>query len=109
MAFKDQNGKITIDEVAAQNDIKRIAAAEEHLRVAENYLVQMENLASDFSGKTAESIIQACQTLRSKVALMITKSEYTSTKIKYVLCKYEAIDRELKNLMNSDIGNGGKV
>ena len=51
MAFKDANGRITIDEVAAQKDISNINAALEHLLTADSLLTQMINIASEFSGE----------------------------------------------------------
>ena len=47
MAFKDANGRITIDEVAAQKDIASIRAAMEHLNTADVLLTQMIHTASE--------------------------------------------------------------
>ena len=59
MAFKDENGKITIDEIAAASDIKHINEAKEHFSAAYDLLSQMINMASEFSGKTGPAIVEA--------------------------------------------------
>ena len=108
MAFKDSNGKITIDEVAAAKDVANIRAAYEHLATAEKLLSQMINIASGFSGNTGKSIAQASVTLQKQVRLMMEYSDNTVKSIQYVIRKYEEIDRSLKELINS-YPQGGEV
>ena len=52
MAFRDENGKITIDEQAAQQDIKNLNRSKESLTTAIDHLKEIIALASEFSGNT---------------------------------------------------------
>lgn len=101
MAFKDQNGKITIDEVAALSDIKHIKEAEVHFSTAYDLLSQMINMASEFSGKTGESIVEASRNLQKQIKAMMDASDYTTQRIHSIVKKYEQIDADLKKLMEN--------
>lgn len=101
MAFKDSNGKITIDEGAAQKDITNIKAATEHLSAANRLLTQMINIASEFSGETGKAIVDALGELQKQVNQMMDYSFNTISAINSVVKKYEQIDRELKSLINN--------
>ena len=103
MAFRDENGRITIDEIAAASDIQHIEAAKEHLTTACNMLTGMNNKALDFSGKTGTSVSEACMALQKQVNKLLEASGITQQKIDGVVKKYEKIDSDLKALMN----NGG--
>lgn len=101
MAFRDANGRITIDEVAAQRDIANFRAAIDHLRTADTLLTQMIGIASEFSGETGKAIVEACSELQNQIRSLISYSEQTTVSIDKVIRKYEQIDRELKELINN--------
>ena len=101
MAFKDANGKITIDEVAAQRDIANIRASIEHLDVVDRLLTQMIQSASEFSGDTGKAIIDSCSSLQSQIRMMRDYSDRTAISIDSIIKKYEQIDRDLRDIMNS--------
>ena len=99
MAFRDENGKITIDEIAAASDIRHIESAKEHMATALNMLTNMTNQASNFSGKTGESIVFACNKLQKQIMNTIVESEKAIDNIKQTIKKYEQIDRNLKDII----------
>lgn len=103
MAFRDENGKITIDEIAAASDIKHIEAAKEHLKIACNLLTTMNNKAIDFSGKTGTSVSDACIALQKHINKLLEAGNVTQKNIECIVKKYERIDSDLKELVN----NGG--
>ena len=104
MAFKDANGRITIDEVAAQKDISNINAALEHLLTADSLLTQMINIASEFSGETGKAITETSHVLQKQLRALIDYSKRTTGSIDRVVSKYEQIDRELKELISNYSG-----
>ena len=101
MAFKDANGRITIDETAAQKDIANIKAATEHLHNADTLLTQIIKTASEFSGETGKAVVETSSELQKQVRSLISYSEASTASIDRVVRKYEQIDRELKELINS--------
>ena len=101
MAFKDANGRITIDEVAAQKDIASIRAAMEHLNTADVLLTQMIHTASEFSGETGKALIDACSELQKQIRSLNNFSENATIATDKTIKKYEQIDRELKELINN--------
>ncbi len=100
MAFKDSNGRITIDDIAAEKDIANVRAANEHLIIAEKLLSQMITISSGFSGNTGKSISEASALLQKQVRLMMEYSDNTVNSIHAVIRKYEEKDRQLKELIN---------
>lgn len=100
MAFKDANGKITIDEVAAQKDIAQIEAAVEHFESSVDMLSQIINLSTSFSGETGKAIIETTLQIQKQVKSMIDYSLKTKNAIGYVVKKYEEIDKNLKNIID---------
>lgn len=100
MAFRDENGKITIDEVAAQSDIKSLAVIKEHLQAALNYISQIERESADLSGNTATVISETAQQLQAQIKSMMSEIESTSENIDGTVRKYQLIDHNLKNAIN---------
>lgn len=101
MAVKDANGRITIDEVAAQKDINAIRAAMEHLSTADNLLTYMIYMASEFSGETGKALVDTCAQLQKQIRSLNNFSENATIAIDNTIKKYEQIDRELKELINN--------
>ena len=101
MAFRDANGRITIDEVAAQKDINAIRAAMEHLSTADNLLTHMIHMASEFSGETGKALVDTCAQLQKQIRSLNNFSENATIAIDKTIKKYEQIDRELKELINN--------
>ena len=54
MAYRDMNGKVMIDEAAAQADIRQERQAEQILRRAANALQAVQNESNSFQGRSEE-------------------------------------------------------
>ena len=75
MAYRDENGKITIDDVAAGEDIKK--------------------------GQTAQAIYDKSQELINQIQRLDNNLEETTNYIRHVLAVYKAKDEMLKAIMAS--------
>ena len=73
MAFRDSNGKITIDEVAAQKDINYINAAIQDLQAARDSLNEIMHQAQSFSGRTAVSMTECSARLIKEYDSLISQ------------------------------------
>lgn len=99
MAYYDENGRITIDEVAAEKDLKNLSVAMEHFLTAKEYLNQIISVASTFSGKTANAIDEQARMLLSQLESIINTDDELAEQIKSAVDKYKKIDSNLKNIM----------
>lgn len=99
MAFTDQNGKITIDEIAAQQDIKNMAAAKENLTAAADSLKEAMALASELSGDTAATIEDTARQFIKQIDATITSIDTASHNIETTVRTYQAMDSKLKNVI----------
>lgn len=103
MAFRDENGKITIDEQAAQQDIKKLNRSKESLTTAIDHLKEIIALASEFSGNTGTVITETALQLQKQIQGTIDNIDTTSQNIDATIKKYQAIDSALKDTINSSI------
>lgn len=101
MALYDENGKITIDENAAQGDIKKLSASVQALNDAINIVLQVESIAAGFEGKTATFINDASFSLEKKLRSLIADTENTINLINNTVKKYQQLDASLKNQINN--------
>ena len=101
MAFKDSNGRITIDEVAAQKDINNIKAAILDLQAARDSLNEIMYQAQSFSGRTAVGIEESSLQLIKEYDNMIRQLNETATTIANTVEKYRKIDEDLKNYISN--------
>lgn len=101
MAFKDANGRITIDEVAAQKDIANIRAAIQDLQAAKDSLTEIKYQAQSFSGRTATGIEESMVQLMKEYDKMILQLNDTVETITNTVEKYKKIDQELRNYINN--------
>lgn len=99
MAFTDQNGKITIDENAAQQDIKNMAAAKESLTAAADYLKEAMALASELSGNTAAAIEDTTRQFIKQIEVTVASIDTASHNIETTVKTYQAMDSKLKDVI----------
>lgn len=99
MAYRDSDGKITIDEAAAQTDINRAARAAEILRQASNTLKTVVSETSSFQGETANAIVEKAQELQTRVQMMISNLEETQSYTRKVVAHYQEVDRKAKEII----------
>ena len=83
MAYKDENGKITIDDVAAGEDIRKIERTE----------------GANSKGETAQAIYDKSQELINQIQRLDSNLEETTNYIRHVLAVYKAKDEMLKEIM----------
>lgn len=103
MAFKDSNGRITIDEVAANKDIANLNKTLESLEGTLNYLNQIIALAETFSGKTGNAIVDTSNTMKSEISTYISEINDTIDYINSVISKYQMIDSQIKDSINGSL------
>ena len=101
MAFKDANGRITIDEVAAQKDVANIQAAIRDLQAARDSLNEIMCQAQSFSGRTANSMVEYSARLLKEYDVLISKLEESASLIQQTIDKYQKIDENVRNIINN--------
>lgn len=108
MAFRDQNGKITIDEIAADKDVKAVNAACELYAQAMVLTQRMTALSTELKGETGTAVTESSARLQDELERMKAFSEETAAYIKAVVARYEQIDRELKEHIEAYPAGGAK-
>lgn len=103
MAYRDENGKITIDEVAAQADICKIESAQAILQDALQSLKAAQTEGANSQGQTAQAIHEKAQELISRIQRLDRNLEETTNYIRHVLAVYKAKDEALKALMSQEV------
>lgn len=113
MAYRDMNGNITINENAANADIKRLCAAKQYLVDSENAINSLIKQAADGQGETATAVVEKANELKMQIEKLISALENTEDYISRTVAKYKRIDKEVTEaIINStrifgDEINGG--
>ena len=92
MAYHDANGKITIDDAAANHDIALANSARECLQQVDSQLVLMLQQTDSFEGETALALRDKSAELLSRVRRMTTEIEEMVSYTRSVVAHYKAID-----------------
>ena len=100
MAYRDENGKITIDDVAAGEDIRKIERAQAILQNALQSLRAAQTEGANSKGQTAQAIYDKSQELINQIQ-RLDNLEETTNYIRHVLAVYKAKDEMLKAIMAS--------
>lgn len=100
MAFRDENGRITIDEIAAQQDVRNLRAAVESMASVHGTLRQVDALASSFSGDTGAAIQEVALQLAARLQELMEQAQEAAGTIEATVAKYQAIDANLKETMD---------
>lgn len=101
MAYRDMNGKVMIDEAAAQADIRQERQAEQILRRAANALQAVQNESNSFQGKTAAAIGERAEQLRRQILNLISDLEDTQNYTQRVVRRYWLLDQKWKQIFES--------
>ena len=104
MAFKDENGKITIDEVAAQNDVQALQKIGEFLSGIKSKISTIQMQTQEFQGDTGVVISEQCTNLIKQIDKLMGETEDSVHLIKNTVAKYEQIDRDLKSMIEQHQG-----
>lgn len=99
MAFRDQSGKIMIDEVAAQRDISNLRNLSESLNHLDGFIEQINLMALEFNNEINREMIEECITIRKKVSSISESTEFIIELINKTVDKYQQVDEQLKNLI----------
>lgn len=101
MAYRDMNGKVMIDEAAAQADIRQERQAEQILRRAANALQAVQNKSNSFQGETAAAIGERAEQLRRQILNLISDLEDTQNYTQRVVRRYWLLDQKWKQIFES--------
>lgn len=96
MALKDSSGRITIDEVAAQQDIRKLEQAMDVLSESQKALESLLNQAGSEQGQTARAIEEKAAELKRQVVSLKDNLNVTSQFIRQTVAHYQEVDRQLK-------------
>ena len=99
MAYHDLNGTITIDEVAAQADIQKEAAAVEILRQASVSLSNVIAECGSWQGETINALADKSSELQTQIASLISTLENCQSYTRNVVERYRQIDLQWKTIM----------
>ena len=101
MAYRDMNGKVMIDEAAAQADIRQERQAEQILRRAANALQAVQNESNSFQGETAAAIGERAEQLRRQILNLISDLEDTQNYTQRVVRRYWLLGQKWKQIFES--------
>ena len=73
MAYRDENGKITIDDVAAGEDIRKIERAQAILQNALQSLRAAQTEGANSKGQTAQAIYDKSQEISKRLGLKLVE------------------------------------
>lgn len=96
MALRDSSGKITIDEVAAAQDIRKIGSAIESLEASGKAVDNILRQADGEKGQTMVATIEKASELRRNINDMIRRLNETRSFIQRTVAHYQEVDRQVK-------------
>lgn len=96
MAYHDMNGRIMIDEAAAQADIRLEHQAVQILHRAARALRAVQNETNNFQGETASAIGDKADSLRLQINNLMDDLEETQNYTQRVVRRYWLLDRKWK-------------
>ena len=97
MAYYDENGNITIDEQAANADIRRIETAINRLNESKKALSALISQATEGQGQTTAAITEKAAELNGKIVDLVTRLNDTQDFIRRTVQHYQQVDAQLKN------------
>ena len=101
MAYRDQNGKITIDEKAAQKDIYQINMSIERLEKARKALNDLIQQSASMHGKMGSAIVEKGSGLLNDINTLIQNLYQEKKAIEQTVAKYRRIDQQVKAAIQS--------
>ena len=106
MALYDNNGKITIDEVAAEKDKNNLSTAIASLREAGTAIDRLIAQAQSTKGATGNAILEKATELKNQIRNMIGNLTESKDFITNTVIHYQRLDQQVKDVINS-VKNGG--
>ena len=102
MAYRDSDGKITIDEIAAERDIKQLNLSKESMETALKELNEIVAQSEEFSGNSAMRIREASMVMIKDIQKSIEQTDYAISNIQLAVKKNQQIDQDVKGLVNAN-------
>lgn len=99
MAYKDYNGKIMIDEVAANNDIKKLRQAIGKLEESKNAINQVIYQGNQTKGAVGTAIVTKGNELKGQLQSLINNLNSEISSINQTVAKYKRLDQEVKAII----------
>lgn len=96
MALHDENGRITIDEVAAQNDVRRLLSAVSALENAKASINNLVGQAAEGQGQTMLAVMDKAVEMRGNIQSMIDRLKETISFIQNTVTHYQRLDQQVK-------------
>ncbi len=92
MAYRDLNGRITIDEAAANADIRRMQTAINILEGSKKALSVVIAEAESMKGETTKAVESKAREMNEEIQSLINGLKETQGYISKVVKKYKALD-----------------
>lgn len=99
MAYRNSEGRITIDDVAAKNDIRKENEAKQILISAEKMLEELIMEASECRGATARAISERANDLKRQTQRLINNLDSAQNYTQSVVTRYKIIDQRCKDAL----------
>lgn len=104
MAYKDSSGRITIDEQAAAQDIRRLQEAMQILKDSRKAIVNIINQASGEQGLAAQAICEKAREMCNAIDALVNRLSETSSFISRTVAHYQEVDRQVKEAIQNSAG-----
>lgn len=101
MALYDENGKITIDERAAQYDIRQMEIAIEAIEESQNALTEIIRQANETQGDVGVAIVEKAAEMKQKNIDMINRLKESVSFIRKTVAHYQWLDQQIKESVSS--------
>lgn len=109
VALYDHNGRITIDENAAQYDVRKIQDAIQHLENSRKTMTSLIQQVSNMQGETGDAISEKAIELRKQIDSMIERLNESINFINKTVSHYQWLDKQVKDIINASGGDGSAV
>ena len=103
MAYRDERGRITLDENAAHQDMQRLMQAKTTLEDAKKMLENLINQASGEQGQTADAVVEKATELKNRLTTLINRLTETRSFISNTVNHYKEVDRLVKEAVQATI------
>lgn len=110
MALYDENGKITIDERAAQYDIRQMEIAIEAIEESQKALTEIIRQANETQGNVGVAIVEKAAEMKQKNINMINRLKESVSFIQKTVAHYQWLDQQVKEAIQSrgsEVYSGG--
>lgn len=101
-AYRDENGNITIDEAAANSDIRKLRQSLEKLKEASNAITQFTTQAENGEGSTTDAMIEKANAIMNKIKWVMNLIEEVIDLIQKAVAKYQELDQKIAAKMSAE-------